>query len=114
MARGELPVTSVVKAGVAPAAETNGDTVNGHQFVNQSGHSFVLVRNADGAAAHNATFITPGTVEGQAIGDLVVNVPASSSKYVGPFSTAFENAGNEVQIDVDSTQLKLSVYNLPV
>ncbi len=108
MAATPLPWTTVDRnANITPAAEVNGDTVNGHSAVND-GAVEIIVRNADGAAAHNVTFnyAAATSVDGTALAGRVVSVPLSSTRkfYGFPQSTY----GTTLSISVDSTQLKLS------
>lgn len=103
MARTILPVTQAVRGGVTSPTEQAGDTVNGHQ-VRNSGRTVITVRNAD-TASHSVTFGTPGTVDGLAIADRQVAIPASSSMDFGDLPTSVY--GSQVFIDVDSAQLKL-------
>lgn len=109
MARGDLPVTDITRDGIAPAAEVNADTVNNHDFAND-GRTFLLVRNSDAGGPHNVTIVTPGAVDSQAVADRVVAVPASSSRYIGPFSTNDYNVSGRVQVNVDHATLRLSTY----
>lgn len=46
-------------------------------------HVFAHIKNG-GAGASTATFTTPGTVDGLAIADLVVTVPAAGERMIGP------------------------------
>jgi hypothetical protein len=103
MARTVLSVTKAVRGGVASPTEANGDSTNGHVVTN-TGKTIITVRNAD-TNPHSVTFITPGTVDGQAVGDRVVSIPASSSRDFGGLPTSVY--GSQMQIDVDSSQLKL-------
>lgn len=112
MARVNVPVTQITRAGEAPPAEVNGDATNGHDFTND-GKTFLLVRNADGTAAHTVTIVTPGTVDGLAIADRAVSIPLSQSRYIGPFPPAVYGVDGRVQADVTSAQLKLSALRLP-
>lgn len=110
MARVDLPVTAVNRAGVAPGAEVAGDATNFHSFVNTNGNVVLLVRNADGAGAHTVTIHVAQTVDGQAVTSRAVSIPLTSSRYFGPFPVS--EYGSTVLVDVDSTQLKLSTYQV--
>jgi hypothetical protein len=103
VARTVLPVVHATRGGVTSPAEQNGDATNGHVVTN-SGRTIVTVRNAD-TSAHSVTFVTPGTVDSQAIADRTVSVPASTSMDFGGLPTSIY--GSQLQINVDSTQLKL-------
>ena len=103
-----LPLTEIDRStSNNPAAEVTGDTVNGHVAVND-GKVEIIVRNADGAAAHNVTFAyAPGTaVDGTPLPGRTVSVPLSVTKKFYGFPVA--TYGAALGITVDSTQLKLS------
>lgn len=105
MARVVLTRTRPTRAGVAATAEADGNTVDGHVVTN-TGRTLVVVRNADAGGAHSVTFILPGTVDGQAVTDRTVSIPASSSRTFGGFTPEWYSG--QLAIDVDSTQLKLT------
>jgi hypothetical protein len=103
MPRTVLPVTRPTRDGVASPTEQTGDIANGHVVTN-TGRTIITVRNAD-TASHQVTFGTPGTVDGLAIADRLEPVPASSSVDFSGFPPSIY--GSQMNIDVDSTQLKL-------
>src|SRR5260221_8614865 len=112
----ELTVTPVTLAG-AFLAEVAADVSNGNMFANAGG-VFVLARNADGAATHTVTLVTPGKIDGLDIADPAVVVPISGTLLIGPFPTnLFNNLSGadagKVYISADSAQIKLTVYRLP-
>lgn len=82
-------------AGTAPtynAAAAGGDKV-------PPGADVVLhVKNGD-ASAHTVTVVTPGTVAGQAIGDVAVSVPAGGERFIGPL-TPRVFAGSDGKVDL--------------
>ncbi|MCO6011413.1 hypothetical protein NE236_41335 [Actinoallomurus purpureus] len=104
MARTVLPVVKAARGGVTSPTEQAGDNTNGHVVTN-SGRTVITVRNADGTNPHQVTFETPGTVDGLAVSDRQVSVPANSSMDFGDFPASVY--GNSLAIDVDSSQLKL-------
>lgn len=108
MARGNLPLTQISRAGVAPASEVNGDAVNGHQMTND-GKAFVLVRNS-GAGARVVTFTVPGNIDGQPVTARAVSLAAGVSRYFGPFPP--NTYARLVLIDVAHAELKLAAYHL--
>jgi hypothetical protein len=103
MPRTVLPISRPARTGTAAPAEQTGDTVNGHVVTN-TGRTIITVRNAD-TSSHNVTFQTPGTVDGLPIGDRTVAVPSSSGLDFAGFPPSVY--GSQMNIDVDSTQLKL-------
>jgi len=119
MPRVDVPVTEIVRAGVAPPAETNADVANGHHISND-GRVVLLARNSDAGGAHNVTIQTPGTIDGLAVADRVVSLPLSSSKYIGPFPTGVYNQqgvaadADRIYVDVDHATLRLTALRLPL
>lgn len=81
MARLDLPVTEITRAG-ADAAGSPGNA-DGHMFANR-GREFLEVENV-GAAARVVTVVTPRTIGGLDVAELVVNVPAGGRRLIGPF-----------------------------
>lgn len=77
----------VVRAGLAPAysaASAGGDAAA------PGGSSFLHVKNA-GASPVTLTVVTPGTIEGFAIADLTVSIPAAGERMVGPLGDVFRD-----------------------
>jgi hypothetical protein len=110
MARVDVPLTEITRAGVAPGAEVTGDAVNNHSFTND-GKVFLLARNSAATATRTVTLRIAQTVDSQTVTSRTVAVPISVSRYVGPFPT--DVWGQTVLIDVDHADLKLSTYHLP-
>lgn len=77
-----LAVQQIARTGLTPAlaaANTDGS------YVPNDGRMFLQVKNGSGSPI-NVTVETPGTVDGNAIADLVVAVPATTGdKVIGPF-----------------------------
>jgi hypothetical protein len=111
MPRTNITVVEVTRDGVAPS-EVAGDVTNGNQF-DHSARTFLRARNADGGSAHTVTIQTPGTVDSLAIADRTVSVPASATRYIGPFTNDYRQSDGKVYVDVDSAQLHLAVFRLP-
>lgn len=104
-----VPNTEFARAGVAPATPVTGDPTNGHSVVND-GKVVLLVANSAGSAG-TVTVVTPGTSDGLAVADLTVSVPASGSRYIGPFDE--ETFGHSMVVNVTATTLTLSAYHMP-
>lgn len=91
-----LTVVDLVRAGVdmssAVAAAGGGDA-----FLN-TGKEFLAAKNASGAPI-TITFVTQVTVDGQAVADLAVAVPAGHTMLIGPFPPGYYNDGSgQVQV----------------
>ena len=111
MARTAVPVTEITRAGVAPAAETNGDAVNNHS-VSNDGRVVLLIRNSNGSAtARTLTVNFAKDVDGQTITPRTDSIATGASRYIGPFDVA--TYGRTMSIDVDHAELKLSAYRMP-
>lgn len=113
MARVDVPITQVSLAGVTPAAQVTGDTVEGHKLASNDGRVFVEVENTDAAATHNATFLTPRTSGGVAIEDPAIVVAKSGKSLVGPFPPqTFNQSTGQLHINVNSALLKLRAFRV--
>ncbi|MFI1723922.1 hypothetical protein [Streptomyces sp. NPDC020489] len=109
MPRVAVPVTQITRAGVAPGTETNGDATN-HHVIPNNGRMFLEVRNSGSTVARTITFRFPGVVDGQSVTPRAVSIPTSSTRRFGPFPTG--DYGNQLQVDVDNAELKLTAYGL--
>jgi len=83
MARTELTVQEVNRTGLEPTYVA-GDATNDHSFDNATQAVIVHVKNGGGAGI-TATFITSKTIDGLAVGDLAISIPAGEERFVGPF-----------------------------
>ncbi len=108
MPRVTVPVTTITRAGVAPASEVNGDATNNHQIAND-GRTVLLVRNANGSStARTLTVVIQGAIDGFAPTPRTYSIAAGASRYIGPFDTVAY--GTLMQVNVDNAELKLSAY----
>lgn len=114
MARGLLVLQEIVRTGLTPAYGA-GDAANGHYFDNRSQEVHLHVKNGD-ASPMTVTIVTPGTIDGLAIPDLVVTVAATDEKIIGPFRNdlygqAEQALSKAVTIDLSSdTSLTLGAF----
>ncbi len=108
MARVIIPVTNVTTTAAAAATEVNGDATNQH-YVANNGSTWIEVKNADSGGPHTVTIgLLPR--DGQAVTGKTVSVPASSSRRFRLGDP--KNYGTRTNIDVDSSQLKLTAYKI--
>lgn len=111
MARAAMTVQQIVRTGLnnTPASVNASD---GNYFAND-GRVFLHVINGSGSSI-NVTVGTPGSVDGLAISDLVVAVPAGDERMIGPFPTNIYNqADNTVYVDWSSgTTITAAAYSL--
>lgn len=88
MPRTDFTVLQIVRTGLT-AAYTAADGTNQNAFAND-GRTYLHVKNGGGGSI-NVTIDTPGSVDGLAVGNLVVAVPAAGEKIIGPFPTNIYN-----------------------
>jgi hypothetical protein len=81
MARTALTVTPIVRTGVALAASAA--NVDGHSVPNDE-RTFIYVNNGSGGSI-NVTIPSTKTVDGLAVPNRVVAVPAGQNRLIGPF-----------------------------
>lgn len=109
MPRANLPHTNVTRGGTAPGAEVNGDPVNHHSTAND-GRVWFEVRNADATNPHTVTVHIQDKVDGQSVMSKVYSIPATTSRRIGPWPPG--DYGGTLEVDVTSTELKLTAYHL--
>ena len=117
MARSQIVTTDIVRAGVAPGAQTTADSTNKHFVDYAAGNMFVEVISTDGSP-QDVTFKIGDafTTDGLTVSDLVISIPAGGTKLIGPFRPkTFAQTANSNQLWVDpavSTTLKFRAYTL--
>ena len=77
----DLTTQKITRAGITPSAAAASG--GGDKFVPDD-DVFVSLANGSGSPI-TVTFVTQGNVDGEPIADRTVSVPASGSKFVGPF-----------------------------
>jgi hypothetical protein len=87
MARTEINYQQIARTGLE--AVYTAAVADGAKFAND-GRMFVDVVNGS-ASSINVTVQTPVTVDGLAVADLVVAVPAGESRKIGPFPPGYYN-----------------------
>ena len=97
MARETLAVQEVVRGGLT--AGYTAMEASGVAFANE-GRSILHVKNLTGGAT--LTVVTPNTVDGLAIADRTVTIPANTETFVGPFQPGVYNQSTDV-VYVDVT-----------
>lgn len=121
MARTVLTVQKIVRTGL-DIAYVSGSTANGHSFDNTGHNVFIHVKNGD-SGSMNVTITTPNTLDGLVIDDLVVAVPATDERLIGPFPKAlYDTIDTDPDPDIDpaifvdlssDTSLTLAAVQLP-
>jgi hypothetical protein len=120
MAAVDIPVTETTVTGVNPGTGrvTAVATVDGLSFANDG--KTVLEVVATGAVV--VTVVTPGTVEGQAVGDVASGTLAAADRRImGPFNPANFNQprshadatlAGKVQVKCDTVNATLKAYSI--
>lgn len=115
MARTELPIVSIIRAGVTQAIASYADITNGEQIVGNDGRIFVELVNVSNASSVDATFDVSAVYDGDlTIVDLIVAIAPGGTKYVGPFKRGVFNQGpsESLYFDIASTGVSLRGYRL--
>lgn len=109
--RVDLPVTQIVRDGVAFPNDVLSDPVNDHSFTND-GRVFLDFFNT--GATTIVTIETPGTVGGLAIADEAVTVPGGGTVSSGPFAPSLFNqpGTSTVYVDVLTANVKIRAWRL--
>lgn len=119
MPRTKLTPQVIVRTGLTPSFSA-ADGTNHHSFDNSGKNLFIECKNAAGAPI-NLTVDMPVNVDGLAVPDLVVAVPATTGdKMIGPFPGYYEQADsgnsltNAILFQVSSaTSVTVGVFQLP-
>lgn len=115
MARTEIPVTSIVRAGASQPAAVYADITNNHQVKDNTGRTFLELVNVSNAGSVNVTFDIPYQLDGDlTVADLIVALSPGAVKYAGPWKTTYFNQATEsaVYFDVGSTGISFRAYKL--
>lgn len=95
---------SISGATLTPASASAG----GDQFANPRGSGLVYVKNASGGsinvtiAAQTTTRPAEGAYPAMTVGNLVVAVPSSGERLIGPIPSAYNDGNGNVQITYSS------------
>ena len=101
MARTVLTVQEISRTGL-DITYVAGDQANGHSFDNIRHNVFLHVKNSN-AETRVVTITTPNTVDGLAIGDLTVTIPANTGDtMIGPFpGSLYDTIDTDPDPDID-------------
>jgi len=117
MARTNLSVQNVVRAGLTPT-ETAADVANGNQFDNDTeNRTFLKVRNS-GGSPYNVTItpLDPADADGLnvTIADRVVAVTNGATVFIGPFpSSVYTQPDGKIYASGANAALLFSPVKLP-
>ncbi len=100
MAREELTAQRIQRTGLSTAYTAA--IADGHKFLFDK-QVFVHIKNTNGSS-RTLTIQTPGTVDGLAVADRTVTIPATTGDVmVGPFSDKYLQSDDMVYIDYSDT-----------
>lgn len=113
MARANLPVTRLTRAGHdLTAALPTAAIADGHAFAN-NGRRMLRVRNS-AEEERTVTVQIPGQVEGQPLPDVPYPVPAGGDVLIPPLPPIYNQPGGKVYLDYsDPDGLTVHVLELP-
>jgi uncharacterized protein (DUF362 family) len=114
MARTQLPVTTIIRAGATQPSVVYADITNNHSILNNDGRIFVEMANVSNASNVNVTIDVAKFFDGDlTVVDLIVALAPAGVKYSGPFKTGVFNQNDDsVNIDVSSTGVSFRAYKL--
>ena len=92
-----VTVLDILKAGSADPTYVGSLSVSNNYQAQNNGRTFIHVKNG-GGSPDTVTIVTQTTVDGNAIADRAVVVPAGEEKFIGPFPPhLYNNADGEVE-----------------
>lgn len=86
--------------------------VDGDEFVN-TGKEIIMIDNT-GIAVRTVTFATPVTVDGLAVAELALAIPAGEKHLLGPFPIGYYNDANAKVQMTYSSEADLELYLMSV
>lgn len=90
---------------------TSPTETHGNKFLND-GRTYLEVANGSGSAVV-ATVNTPGTVDGLALADLAVSIPAGKRYKIGPFTATFNQSDGNVWVTFDAvTTVTIAAFRI--
>jgi hypothetical protein len=111
MARTNVTLTEVTRAGVTMPVGSAGDVANGN-VVNNDGRVMIWAKNTNGAStSRTVTFHQVRGVDAQAAGTRVATIAAGVTQLFGPFSTS--DYGEDFGIDVSNAEVLLAAIHMP-
>lgn len=114
MPRTNIPVTTVVEAGVAYPAATAGDATNDHSFTNDS--RTILIFKNTGAGSQTLTVLTSQQINGLDVADRDYVVAAGAKRTAGPFPPQLYGQSTDsfkVWVNVAETTWEIEALSIP-
>ena len=104
-----LTVQDVVRSGLNPSYASA--AAGGDDFPNDGKRTFAHVKNG-GASAITVTLDITQTVDGQAVTDPTVSIPAGEERMIGPFPVAYYGASVGLSYS-DVTSVTVAAIRVP-
>lgn len=108
MSRVILSLQETLRTGLE-VTYASADAANDHSFDNRGQNVLLHVKNGGGGAVQ-VTIDTPGTIDGLAIPNQVVSIPAGEERFFGPFRNDLYGQGDQtltravlVDLDIDTS-----------
>jgi hypothetical protein len=112
MARENLAVTEMTRAGVNLAGALTQAVADGHSF-GYSAKRQLRIKNTS-AGPRTVTAVIPGEVEGQPLADVPYVLAAGADVLVPPFTPIYRQSDDTVWINyTDPAGVQVAVYELP-
>lgn len=106
-----IPITTLSRDGTTPPSQT-ADTQTTLTLNRMDGRSYMEVVNTAGVS-RTVTIDTPGNVDGLAIADISVVIPAGATRLIGPFSGASVGFGTVNITSTGAADVLFRGYALP-
>ncbi|MFI9553718.1 hypothetical protein [Nonomuraea endophytica] len=113
MARADLTVTPMSRAGVSLTGALTPAVADGHRY-GYSAKRQLRVRNT-ATSARTVTLVIPGEVDGQPIQDRPYTIPATTGDVlIPPFPEVYRQADGSIHINYDDAAgVSVAVYEQP-
>jgi hypothetical protein len=104
MATNLIAVQDIARTGLEPTYTAATSGADGDVWQNEGRRTFLHVKNGSGGSI-DVTITTPNTVDGLAVADLVVAVPAGEERMIGPFPRIYEayDTDNSIESAIQAT-----------
>ena len=109
MAQIDLTINDPAVAGAEPTVQTGVTAAAADQYLYLNNNR-IMVRVSGGAAAATMTVKTGGTVDGLAIADREVAIPAGEARWCGPYNGGiYNNAAGKVELTFAAADATLAI-----
>ncbi len=110
MGRTQIPINTIHPAGIDDPTPTGGDHTNGMYLPSNNGRVTLRAKNTSGGLLA-LTVKSALVVDGLPLVDLVVDVTAGNTKWIGGLNTqAFNQTDGTVNIDLTSDSWELTAF----